>query len=89
MTAGSKKISVKRRRGRSRSVMLSDDRGGSWGDDGTIVFASGCYCRPYRKISSVGGTPQALITLDKQTGETHADAGPRCSPGGKAVLFTS
>lgn len=64
-----------------------DDRGGSWGDDGTIVFARDS-TSPLSKISSAGGTPQALITLDKQTGET-TQRWPQMLPGGKAVLFTS
>src|SRR2546426_456486 len=64
-----------------------EDRGGSWSEDGTIVFA------PDRrvalsKVSSAGRTPEPLTTLDKQAGEvTHR--WPQVLPGGKAVLFTS
>jgi len=62
------------------------DFGGSWGDDGTIVFTPNIVA--LSKISSVGGTPQTLTTLDKQAGEfTHR--WPQVLPGGKAVLFTS
>jgi len=64
-----------------------DDRGGSWGDDGTIVFTPnnpGALSR----VSSAGGTPQPLTTLDRQAGEiTHR--WPQVLPGGQSVLLTS
>jgi serine/threonine-protein kinase len=64
-----------------------DDRGGSWGEDGTIVFAP-LVGAPLSKVSSAGGTPQTLTSLDLQMGElTHR--WPQVLPGGKAVLFTS
>jgi Tol biopolymer transport system component len=64
-----------------------DDRGGSWGEDGTIVFAP-FVGAPLSKVSSAGGTPQTLTSLDLQVGElTHR--WPQVLPGGKAVLFTS
>ena len=40
------------------------------------------------KVSSAGGTPQPLTTLDKQAGEV-TQRWPQVLPGGKAVLFTS
>ena len=64
-----------------------DDRGGSWGDDGAIVFAKDS-TSPLSKVSSAGGTPQVLTTLDKQKGET-THRWPHVLPGSKAVLFTS
>ena len=71
------------------AVTLCDapfDLGGSWGDDGTIVFTPNIAA--LSKISSAGGTPQTLTTLDKQGGEvTHR--WPQVLPGGKAVLFTA
>jgi Tol biopolymer transport system component len=80
-----KKISVQG----GAAVTLCDspsDLGGSWGDDGTIVFT------PERvalsKVSSAGGTPQPLTTLDKQAGE-NTQRWPQVLPGSKAVLFTS
>ena len=61
--------------------------GGSWGDDGTIVFAPDLQVGLSR-VSSAGGKPQPLTTLDKQAGEiTHF--WPQVLPGSKAVLFTS
>ena len=40
------------------------------------------------KVSSAGGTPQPLTTLDKQAGEV-TQRWPQVLPGSKAVLFTS
>ena len=64
-----------------------DERGGSWSDDGTIVFAKDA-TSALSKVSSAGGTPQPLTTLDKQAGEI-TQRWPHVLPGGKAVLFTS
>ena len=72
------------------AVTLCDapsDRGGSWGDDGTIVFTPGNRA-PLSKVSSAGGSPEPLITLDTQSGET-TQRWPQVLPGSKAVLFTS
>jgi Tol biopolymer transport system component len=72
------------------AVTLCDapsDRGGSWGEDGTIVFTPD-QRSPLSKVSSTGGTPQPLTTLDKQAGEV-TQRWPEVLPGGKAVLFTS
>src|SRR5712692_933400 len=81
-----KKISVQG----GAAVTLCDapnDRGGSWGDDGTIAFEPDAQVA-FSKVSSAGGTPQPLTTLDKQAGET-TQRWPQVLPGGKAVLFTS
>ena len=72
------------------AVTLCDapyDRGGSWGEDGSIVFAADALV-PLSKVSSAGGTPQPLTTLDKQAGEA-TQRWPQVLQGGKAVLFTS
>ena len=65
----------------------SSDRGGSWGEDGTIVFAPDPRV-PLSRVFSAGGSPQLLTPLDKQTGEI-TQRWPQVLPGGKAVLFTS
>jgi len=81
-----KKISV---RG-GAAVTLCDapnDRGGSWGDDGTIAFAPNNTVS-LSKVSSAGGTPQPLTTLDTRAGEV-TQRWPQVLPGSKAVLFTS
>jgi len=72
------------------AVTLCDaltDRGGSWGEDGTVVFTPDVGA-PLTKVSSSGGTPQPLTTLDKQAAET-TQRWPQVLPGGKAVLFTA
>ncbi|HLF98495.1 MAG TPA: protein kinase [Methylococcaceae bacterium] len=61
--------------------------GGSWGDDGTIVFAP-IQTSALSNVSSAGGSPQPLTTLDKQAGEI-TQRWPQVLPGSKAVLFTS
>ena len=60
-------------------------RGGSWGEDGTIVFSPDSLAALSR-VSSAGGEPQPLTTLDadEQTQRT-----PQILPGGRAVLYTS
>jgi serine/threonine protein kinase/Tol biopolymer transport system component len=81
-----KKISVQG----GTAVMLCDaptDRGGSWGEDGTIVFTPDVMVA-LSKVPSTGGTPQPLTTLDKEVGET-TQRWPQVLPGGKALLFTS
>jgi Tol biopolymer transport system component len=81
-----KKISVQG----GAAVTLCDapnDRGGSWSDDGTIVFTKDT-TSPLSKVSSAGGTPQPLTTLDKQAGEV-TQRWSQVLPGGKALLFTS
>jgi Tol biopolymer transport system component len=81
-----KKISVQG----GAAVTLCDaanDRGGSWGDDGTIAFEPDNQV-PLSIISSGGGTPQPLTILDKQIGEV-TQRWPQVLPGSKAVLFTS
>jgi Tol biopolymer transport system component len=62
-----------------------DERGESWGEDGTIVFAND-NSSALSKVSSAGGTPQPLSTL--QAGEV-TQRWPQVLPGSKAVLFTS
>jgi len=72
------------------AVTLCDapnDRGGSWGEDGTIVFTPDVQL-PLSKVSSSGGTPEPLTTLDRQAGEI-TQRWPQVLSGGKAVLFTS
>ena len=81
-----KKISVQG----GAAITLCDvpgDRGGTWGEDGTIVF-SGNTRVGLSKVSSAGGTPEPLTTLDPQkAGDTHR--WPQFLPGGKDLIFTS
>ena len=64
-----------------------DSRGGSWSEDGAIVYSPEHWGSLF-KVSSAGGPPEALTSLDKQTGE-QTQRWPQVLPGGKAVLFTS
>jgi Tol biopolymer transport system component len=81
-----KKISVT---GGSAFVICDapNGRGGAWAADGTIVFSpdSGDVT-PLVRVSSDGGTSQALTALD--AGEI-SHRWPQLLPGGKGVLFTA
>jgi len=61
-------------------------RGGSWSEDGTIIFAP-TQRSGLSRVSSAGGTPEAFTTVDRERGET-SHRWPQVLPGGKAVLFT-
>jgi serine/threonine-protein kinase len=62
------------------------NRGGSWSDDGSIVFSPRPGDSPLFRVSSEGGTPEALTTLG--AGEvTHR--WPQVLPGGRALLYTT
>jgi serine/threonine-protein kinase len=81
-----KKISVQG----GAAVTLCDapnDRGGSWGEDGTIVFTPDNLAA-LSEVSSAGGAPKALAALDKKAGEI-SQRWPQVLPGGGAVLFIS
>ena len=60
-------------------------RGGSWGDNGMIVFASPSRAALSR-VSEDGGTPELVTELDASLGET-THRQPQLLPGGDAVLF--
>jgi serine/threonine-protein kinase len=62
-------------------------RGETWGDDGNIIFATSNPATGLQRVSSTGGTPQALTTPDHERGEGD-HLWPQYLPGGKAVLFT-
>ena len=60
--------------------------GGTWGSDGTIIYAPNLGSGLMR-ISAAGGTPQALTIPDQKTREL-SHRWPQMLPGNKAVLFT-
>jgi serine/threonine-protein kinase len=61
-------------------------RGASWGDDGTIVFATSESATGLMKVSAAGGEPELLTTPDTKSGEVdHIQ--PQLLPGGRAALF--
>ncbi|HZN04542.1 MAG TPA: hypothetical protein VFD06_13245, partial [Candidatus Polarisedimenticolia bacterium] len=61
-------------------------RGGAWGPDGTIVFAPEVTGGLVR-VSSSGGTPTPLTTVDSAAGE-RSHRWPEFLPDGRSVLFT-
>jgi len=70
-------------------VVLCDapsGRGGSWGDDGTIVFAPSL-SSGLSRVPAGGGTPEAFTKPEPAKGET-SHRWPDVLPGSQAVLFT-
>src|SRR6185369_3622970 len=71
------------------AITLSDAtnaRGGSWGEDGTIIAALGSAGVSLSQVPDAGGKPTRISELD-QGQTTHR--WPQILPGGKAVLYTS
>ena len=64
-----------------------NDRGGTWSEEGSILFAPGGQTGLWR-VSSAGGAAEALTTPDRAAGET-THHWPQALPGGEAVLFTA
>jgi serine/threonine protein kinase/Tol biopolymer transport system component len=60
--------------------------GGSWGPDGTIVFAGG-WSGGLHRVSSGGGEAREFTTLDSTRGEV-SHRWPHFLPDGRHVLFT-
>ena len=66
-----------------------DDRGGSWGEDGTIVFTpGGAAGGGLSRVSPAGGRPEVLTEPDPGAGEV-SHGWPQVLPGGKAVMYTT
>ena len=62
-------------------------RGGTWGEDGTIVFTPDNVTQVrLLRVPSAGGTPQPVATLSQ--GEA-TQRWPQMLPGGKALLYAS
>jgi len=79
-----KKISVSGGAALSLATVGSP-RGGSWADNGTIVFVP-TGIGVVQKVSDAGGAAQALTELDR--GES-SNRWPDLLPGGKAMLFST
>jgi len=60
--------------------------GGSWGEDGRIVFAP-TFNGALATVPETGGEPRPLTRLESSRGE-HAHLYPQSLPGGRGVLFT-
>ena len=63
------------------------NRGASWGPDHTILFTPTLTVSDVFLVSDSGGTPQSLISPDRNKGE-YSFRWPQFLPGGKAALFT-
>ncbi|MCU0225450.1 MAG: serine/threonine-protein kinase, partial [Acidobacteria bacterium] len=64
---------------------VSDERGGSWGPDGTILFAP-AFDGPIFRVPAAGGEPKPVTALDRSRREgTHRY--PVALPDGKHFLF--
>ncbi|MBI3005651.1 MAG: serine/threonine-protein kinase [Ignavibacteriales bacterium] len=62
-------------------------RGGSWNQDGVIVFTSGT-SRPLSRVSAAGGVATIITTLDTSRSE-RGHRWPHFLPDGKHILFLS
>jgi serine/threonine-protein kinase len=62
-------------------------RGTSWGDDGTIVYATSLQATGLQRVSAEGGAPVVLTRPDRGRGEAD-HLWPQFLPGGQALLFT-
>ncbi len=62
-------------------------RGATWGDDGTIVYATGAITTGLQRVSAAGGEPTVLTRPNRDLGEGD-HLWPEFLPGGRAVLFT-
>ena len=69
-----------------RLADASDNRGGVWADDDTIIYTPAA-SSPVLRIAAAGGTPTPLSKIDEARKErTHR--WPALLPGGKTVLVT-
>ena len=72
--------------GEAQAIALASGstRGATWGDNGTIVFASGF--RLYR-VAAAGGEPELLAEPDTPPGQRLRHSQPHMLPGSETVLF--
>jgi eukaryotic-like serine/threonine-protein kinase len=61
--------------------------GGTWSEDGTIVFADGGPSATLYRVSAAGGEAVPLTNLDPSRGES-GQYWPQFLPGGRELLFT-
>ncbi len=62
-------------------------RGATWGDDGSIIFATAAPSTGLQRVSSAGGEPTVLTRPNRERGEAD-HLWPQFLPGSQAVLFT-
>ena len=66
---------------------LQRNWGGSWTEDGWIIYHSQNDGDGLQRVRAVGGAPQTLTSPNREAGE-HSHRWPQVLPGGQAVLFT-
>jgi serine/threonine-protein kinase len=81
-----KKIDVKSRTVVSIAELGPSLRGGSWGEDGSILFGSGAFRSGLLRVSADGGEPQEVTRVDRDRKEL-SHRWPQILPGGDAVLL--
>ena len=69
------------------SAVQGATRGATWGEDGTIVFATTAPDTGLLGVSATGGEPTVLTRPNQERGDGD-HMWPEFLPGGKAVLFT-
>src|SRR5262249_52788270 len=62
-----------------------EPRGGSWGEDGTILYTAQNFV-PVMRVPASGGKPSPATQLDRAAGET-AHRWPSFLPGGRRFLY--
>ena len=63
----------------------ANGKGGTWGENGTIVFAP-AHNTPLHRVPEAGGEPVAFTELDREAGD-NSHRNPRFLPGGTHVLY--
>jgi Tol biopolymer transport system component len=81
-----KRISVSGGLTQTTLADVSDGWGGTWGQDGVILFTS-APSGPIFRVPATGGQPVAVTQLDSPPAESHDF--PRFLPDGKRFLFTA
>jgi Tol biopolymer transport system component len=61
--------------------------GGTWNDDGTIIFSTGAATATLYQVPAAGGEAAPLTTIDQSRGET-GHWWPQLLPGGRQILFS-
>ncbi len=64
----------------------TEPRGAVWADDDTIVFCP-FYYGGIERVSASGGTPRAVSTVNRASGE-RSHRWPQLLPGGKVVIYS-
>jgi len=65
---------------------VTNDRGGTWGPDGSIVFSANTVSVGLQRVPESGGKPENLTTL---AADENTHRWPHVLPDGKSVLYTS